>query len=102
MTRHVLGGLQAAAAVLLACGVLVGVTPVPLASFGCGPAFSSGTFESGTSMDVVFACAEERSQRQLGAAAFLTLGGALLAGASLARTRTRTEPRSATEADTSS
>lgn len=85
MTRHVLGALQAAAAVLLVCGVLIGVSPVPLARFGCPPAFAVMAFEDGTSTDTVFTCAAERSQRQLEAAAVLALGGALLAGASWVR-----------------
>ncbi|MEH3075108.1 MAG: hypothetical protein PGN11_00275 [Quadrisphaera sp.] len=91
MTRHVLVGLQTAAAVLLACGVVIGVVPLSAVGSDCPAPFSTASSTSSGLLELDVACAEQRSQRQLAAAVVLTLGGALLAGATGFRRSTTLE-----------
>jgi hypothetical protein len=81
-----------AALVLVLGGLALGAAPLPLASFGCGPAFAGSDEVLDQTLDVVTSCAESRADRQGLAGAVLIAGAALGAGSVAPRRRAPAEP----------
>jgi hypothetical protein len=75
------------ALVLVVGGLTLGAAPLPLASFGCGPAFGGSDAVLDQTVEVVTACAESRADRQGLAGAVLVVGAALGTGALLPHRR---------------
>lgn len=77
-----------AALVVIVGGLTLGAAPMPLASFGCGPAFAGSQEVLDQTIDVVTACAHDRAERQGVAGAALIAGAALGAAGLVPRRRT--------------
>lgn len=80
---------RVSALVLVLGGLALGAAPLPLAPFGCGPAFGGSDEVLDQTIDVVTACSDSRAQRQGLAGAVLVAGAALGAGALVPRRRTQ-------------
>lgn len=78
---------RVSALVLVIGGLALGAAPLPLAPFGCGPAFGGSDEVLEQTVDVVTACADSRADRQGLAGAVLVAGAALGAGALVPRRR---------------
>jgi len=89
---------RVAALVLVLGGLALGAAPMPLASFGCGPAFAGSDDVLDQTVEVVTACADSRADRQGLAGAVLVAGAALGAGALVPGRRA--QPRAGTAATT--
>ncbi|QXG75912.1 hypothetical protein KUM42_19455 [Modestobacter sp. L9-4] len=99
MSRALDRALQAAGGVAVVGGLLLGGMSMPLADYGCPPAFGSADELNRPDLMIAPSCGEQRAERQETAITLLVLGLGLGVGAQVhllvGGTRARPEERSA-------